>query len=443
MHKRARIPPPRARRRSKWSAPGTSRSTRRSSQLSIGGRQLVEIARMLTRDARVFILDEPTATLSDVEIERIFAALRALKREGKSIIYITHRLGEVFQICDSVTVLRNGELVGTRRVAEIDRKALMEMMLGRSFGEMYPAAAAAARRARCWWSRTCACRRRVESFDMSAPRRQDRLPRRPGRLRRDRGGARARRPGARRHRRRQRRRASRSRFARPRARSGSNVSSSRAIAPRRACSSGCAWATTWSRRGSADYASSACCKPAALRAAARELADKVGVDRAAAALAGRRTERRQPAEACLRPLRRSRRAGRAADERADPRRRRRRARRNLPAHPGVLRRGLCLVMTSCDIEEVVGHGRHRHHHVSRPAGRRLCARRGRRCTASSADITHPVERRHERRTERCRSSAAVNAWTRIGCVCDRPPGASARCWRSGSLAARGADRHSR
>ena len=107
-------------------------------QLSIGRRQLVELARMLTRDARVFILDEPTATLSDVEIERIFRALRTLKAEGKTVIYITHRLGEVFQICDSVTVLRNGELIGTRRTDEIDRAHLMEMMLGRSLGEMYP-----------------------------------------------------------------------------------------------------------------------------------------------------------------------------------------------------------------------------------------------------------------------------------------------------------------
>ena len=90
-------------------------------RLTMGERQLVEIARMLTRDARVLILDEPTATLSDVEIDRIFKALLALRREGKSVIYITHRLAEVFRICDTVTVLRNGELVGTRPVIGLDR----------------------------------------------------------------------------------------------------------------------------------------------------------------------------------------------------------------------------------------------------------------------------------------------------------------------------------
>src|SRR5215216_5354973 len=107
-------------------------------ELAIGERQLIEIARMLTRDARVLILDEPTATLTDREIDRIFAALTALKREGRTIIYITHRLAEVFRLCDSVSVLRNGELVATHPVAGIDRKTLIETMLGRRFVEMYP-----------------------------------------------------------------------------------------------------------------------------------------------------------------------------------------------------------------------------------------------------------------------------------------------------------------
>jgi ribose transport system ATP-binding protein/rhamnose transport system ATP-binding protein len=106
--------------------------------LGIGQRQLVEISRLLARNARVMILDEPTASLSDHEIERIFAALRTLKAAGHTILYITHRLGEVFDICDSVTVLRNGALVDTRPVGEVDRDRLIEMMLGRSFGEMYP-----------------------------------------------------------------------------------------------------------------------------------------------------------------------------------------------------------------------------------------------------------------------------------------------------------------
>ena len=110
----------------------------RVASLSMGERQLVEIARMLTRQARVLILDEPTATLTDVEIERIFAALRAVRREGRAVIYITHRLAEVAAICDRVTVLRHGAVIGTRAVGELDRTALIEMMLGRPMAEMYP-----------------------------------------------------------------------------------------------------------------------------------------------------------------------------------------------------------------------------------------------------------------------------------------------------------------
>ena len=110
------------------------------STLTISQRQLVEIARLLTRDAQVLILDEPTATLADVDIERIIAILKNLRSQGRSIIYITHRLGEVFDLCDSVTVLRNGEHVATHAVSEVSREHLVELMLGRSFDEMYPAA---------------------------------------------------------------------------------------------------------------------------------------------------------------------------------------------------------------------------------------------------------------------------------------------------------------
>jgi ribose transport system ATP-binding protein/rhamnose transport system ATP-binding protein len=108
-------------------------------ELSIGQRQMVEIARLLARDARILILDEPTATLTDAEIERMLAALKALKAQGRSVIYISHRLGEIFGLCDSVTVLRNGEHVATSPVAETTREQLIELMLGRPFGEMYPA----------------------------------------------------------------------------------------------------------------------------------------------------------------------------------------------------------------------------------------------------------------------------------------------------------------
>ena len=73
---------------------------------TIGECQMVEIARLLVRDAKLLILDEPTATLSDAEIANIFAAIRALRAEGRSISYITHRRGEVFNLCDAVSVTR-------------------------------------------------------------------------------------------------------------------------------------------------------------------------------------------------------------------------------------------------------------------------------------------------------------------------------------------------
>lgn len=106
--------------------------------LSVGQRQIVEIARLIAREARILILDEPTATLSDSEIERMMRALRSLRDNGRSILYVSHRLGEVFELCDSVTVFRNGRHVVTRPRQGLDKAELIENILGRTLSEMYP-----------------------------------------------------------------------------------------------------------------------------------------------------------------------------------------------------------------------------------------------------------------------------------------------------------------
>ncbi|MBO1766751.1 sugar ABC transporter ATP-binding protein [Allobranchiibius sp. GilTou38] len=103
---------------------------RRVSELTLGEQQLVEIARALSRDARILILDEPTATLSDHEIQMVFKAVRAMAADGRSIIYVSHRLGEILDLCQRATVFRDGRCIGTRSVAELDRGSLVEMMLG-------------------------------------------------------------------------------------------------------------------------------------------------------------------------------------------------------------------------------------------------------------------------------------------------------------------------
>jgi ABC-type sugar transport system ATPase subunit len=102
--------------------------------LAIGERQLVEIARLLVRDARLLILDEPTATLSKPEIERVFRATRELVAQGRSVIFVSHRLDEVFELCDRVTVLRDGKRVGTHEITAIDRRSLIDHMLGEMEG---------------------------------------------------------------------------------------------------------------------------------------------------------------------------------------------------------------------------------------------------------------------------------------------------------------------
>lgn len=102
--------------------------------LVIGERQLVEIARLLARDARLLILDEPTATLSKPEIEAVFKAAREMAAQGRGVIFVSHRLDEIFELCDRVTVLRDGERVATHAIGAISRRALIDLILGEMEG---------------------------------------------------------------------------------------------------------------------------------------------------------------------------------------------------------------------------------------------------------------------------------------------------------------------
>ena len=107
--------------------------------LSVAQQQLVEIARALVDEARVLILDEPTASLADREVDRLFAVLRRLATQGLGIVYISHRLDEIFRIADRVTVLRDGRIVATSRKETVTREELIRQMVGRDLSEEYPA----------------------------------------------------------------------------------------------------------------------------------------------------------------------------------------------------------------------------------------------------------------------------------------------------------------
>jgi ABC-type sugar transport system ATPase subunit len=100
------------------------------SDLSIGERQLIEIARALSQNARLVILDEPTATLSDVETAHVFAAIRRVAAQGCSVIFVSHRLSEVLELCDTVTVLRDGHKIATTPSSELTVAGLIVQMLG-------------------------------------------------------------------------------------------------------------------------------------------------------------------------------------------------------------------------------------------------------------------------------------------------------------------------
>ncbi|AYY79539.1 MULTISPECIES: ribose ABC transporter ATP-binding protein RbsA [Proteus] len=113
-------------------------SHRLVSELSIGDQQMVEIAKVLSFGSKVIIMDEPTDALTDTETESLFSVIRELREQGCGIVYISHRLKEIFEICDDVTVLRDGQFIGEKPVASLKEDTLIEMMVGRKLEDQYP-----------------------------------------------------------------------------------------------------------------------------------------------------------------------------------------------------------------------------------------------------------------------------------------------------------------
>ena len=153
--------------------------------LSPSDRQLAEIARGLSYDPKLLIMDEPTASLAPAAAERVFAVLRELTAAGLSVIYITHELAHVFELADRVTVLKDGKNALSAPIAEVDREGLIRAMVGRSVTELFPPRERHARRrvgARARAARPHPSRLLRVDLPGAGARRGAR-PRRPGRLR--------------------------------------------------------------------------------------------------------------------------------------------------------------------------------------------------------------------------------------------------------------------
>ena len=106
-------------------------------RLSVAQQQMVEIAKALWKQPYILIMDEPTAALNDQETARLFQVLKNLKKEGVTIVFITHRMQEQFELADRITVLRNGELIATVHTDQVTPDGLVEMMVGRDIGANY------------------------------------------------------------------------------------------------------------------------------------------------------------------------------------------------------------------------------------------------------------------------------------------------------------------
>ncbi len=106
--------------------------------INLGEMQMIEIAKALTKNSSVIIMDEPTTALTDVETQKLFEVIRKLKEKGIAVIYISHRMDEIFQICDSITVLRDGKYIGSVETKDVTKDELITMMVGRKLEEQFP-----------------------------------------------------------------------------------------------------------------------------------------------------------------------------------------------------------------------------------------------------------------------------------------------------------------
>jgi rhamnose transport system ATP-binding protein len=106
--------------------------------ISIADQQIVEIAKALSTDARVIVMDEPTAALSSKEVERLFTVVRNLREQGSAVVFVSHRLDEVFALCDRMTVMRDGSTVGRAMISDTSEPEVVKMMVGREVSELFP-----------------------------------------------------------------------------------------------------------------------------------------------------------------------------------------------------------------------------------------------------------------------------------------------------------------
>ena len=109
----------------------------RMRELTIANQQMIEIVRAIAFNAKIIIMDEPTSSLTEVEIQTLFSMIRKLVAEGKSVIYISHRMDEIFEIADMVTVIRDGRTIDTVPVEKLDKVKIIKMMVGRELEDIY------------------------------------------------------------------------------------------------------------------------------------------------------------------------------------------------------------------------------------------------------------------------------------------------------------------